>query len=446
MKTCKRLVGVWRSALVALMAMPLAHADRPTRAEVEAWLATGPATLPAPGTALGQGDLELLKTLLPPGYVDQINDPNLALTLEATGDYQPPQGYKDATAANAGKATLGADGGVENFTAGQPFNPEKFDDVAPDQGGLMLAWDHVYRWQYYGYRVKTLDMVYVLPTADGRLAGKPEGGMEGGGKVERSMVQFYHRVYLNHLAMLPEQDYRVKGNDSDKRYFKDYISFVEPLDVSGTTFIVERGTSASEEDQVTSYLPTQRRVRRLSAKERADNFMGSNFTLDDFEGFSGRVMDFEWFYRGQKQVLHVSNSKEKTLRFGGKQSNVAIDQWQVRPCFVAELKPRWSEHPMSSKFLLIDQQTMTPSMALMFDREDKLWRVIVTHYQRPVADNSSPQRALETSVGGWRGSIAFDLAQNTTTIARATAPTEWPTMSEKEIKRTFSVSRLNEGR
>ena len=433
------------AAAVALYCVG-AGAAQPTREEVEAWLAQAPAVLPAAGSVLGKAELEGLKSLIPPGYLDQFNDPNLKVTIEATGDYPPPQAYQEATAANAGKARLTPEGDVQDYTAGQPFNPEKFDDVSPAEAGLMLAWDHVYRWQYYGYRVKTLDMVYVQPTADGKLSGSPAGGMEGGGRVERALEQFYHRVYLNHLAMLPQQGYKVNGNDSDLRYFKDYISFVAPFDVAGTTFIVERGISAAEEDQVTSYLPTQRRVRRLSAKERADNFMGSNFTLDDFEGFSGRVMDFEWTYRGTKQVLHVSNSREKTLRFGGSQSNVAIDQWQVRPCFVAELKPRWSEHPMSSKFLLIDQQTMTPTMALMFDRQNKLWRIIVTHYQRPVPDNSTPARAFETSVGGWRGSIAYDLGTNSTTIARATTPTEWPTMSEKEIKRTFSVSRLNEGR
>jgi len=101
---------------------------------------------------------------------------------------------------------------------------------------------------------------------------------------------------------------------------------------------------------------------------------------------------------------------------------------------------------MSAKFLLIDQQTFTPTMALMTDRKNELWRVLLTHYQRPVVDNSTPERALETSVSKWRGSIAYDVKANTTTIARATSPTDFPTMTEKDIKRTFSLSRLTEGR
>jgi hypothetical protein len=270
--------------------------------------------------------------------------------------------------------------------------------------------------------------------------------MEGGGNAERRLVQVYHRVYLNHLAMLPDQGYQVHASNSDQRYFKDYVTFVEPFDVAGTTFVIERALDPAEEDQVSSYLPTQRRVRRLSAEERADSFMGSNYTLDDFEGFSGRVMDYEWTYLGQKQVLHVSNSREKELRFGGTQSNVAIDQWQVRPTFVVELKPRWSGHPMSAKILLIDAQTYAPAMALIFDRKGKLWRYVMPHYQRPVPDTSSPARVLETSTSRWRGSIGVDFVLNTTTIARATSETEFPTMTEKQIERRFALSSLTEGR
>lgn len=431
---------------MAIFWQPLvATAEQPNRAAVEAWLASTPAQLPAAGSVVRQADLESLRALLPPGYFDDANYADTIFTIEATGDYHGPAVFQEATAANAGKTTLRPDGGLDHYTAGQPFDPAQFDDVTPADAGLMAAWNHVYRWQYYGYRVKALDMVYVQPT-EGDKPGKRAGGMEGGGTAERALVQTFHRVYLSHLAMLPAQNYRVNASDSANRYFKDYISFLEPFDVAGTTFVVERAEDANEDDQVNTYLPSQRRVRRVSAKERADNFMGSNFTLDDFEGFSGRVMDYQWTYRGQKQLLHVSNSQEKALRFGGPHSNVAIDRWQVRNCFVVVLTPRWEGHPMAAKYLFIDEQTGTPAIALNIDRKDQLWRVLMTHYQRPIPDASTAARALETSLGAWRGSVALDLGNQTTTIARATSVSEYPTMTDREIERTFSLSRLTEGR
>ena len=417
-----------------------------SRADVDAWLKLpSPSPLPAAGTVLGQTDLEAVRGLIAPGYFDYANFPGIKLEIEATGDYQPHSIYQAATQQQGDRAELDSAGGVTEYRAGQPFNPQRFDDVSPAQAGLMIAWNYVYRWQYYGYKLDTLDMTYVQPTADGK-PGTLVPGMEGGGTVDRKLVQQYHRVYLSHLAMLPQQGYRVNASNSDKRYYKDYVTFLEPFDVQGTTFVVERALAANEEDQVNSYLPTQRRVRRLSAEERADSFMGSNFTLDDFEGFSGRVMDYEWTYLGVKDVLHVSDSKENVLRFVGPQSNVALDHWQVRSCLVVELKPRWASHPMSAKILLIDAQTYNPALALIINRKDQLWRIIQTHYQRAVPDNSTPEKSMETSPSRWRGSVGLDLVANTTTLARATSQTLFPTMSEREIERRFSLSSLNEGR
>lgn len=436
--------AVWRAAGIAaaLLAWNAAAADV-TRDDIEAWLQSAPAALPAPGTVIDAAQLESVRAMIAPGYFDHVNHPEVRLSIEATADYQPHPVYQAATDAHTGKAQLATAGGLEGYVSGRPFDPERFDDVTPEEAGLMVAWNHVYRWQYYGYKVDGLDMLYVMP-AEGASPGVT--GLEGGGKLDRSLVQIYHRVYLNHLAMLPDAGYRTDAAGSENRYFKDFISFVEPFDVAGTTFVVERALDANEEDQVNSYLPSQRRVRRLSAKERADNFMGSNFTLDDFEGFSGRVMDYQWIYRGQKQVVAVTDSQEEHLRLGGALSDVPIDRWQVRPSFVVELKPRWDGHPMSAKYLLIDQQTYTPTMALIVDRDNRLWRVVVPFYKRQQADNSTPERSMETSPGIWRGSISADFKSGTATIARCRTSTEFPTMTKKAIERTFSLSRLTEGR
>jgi hypothetical protein len=53
---------------------------------------------------------------------------------------------------------------------------------------------------------------------------------------------------------------------------------------------------------------------------------------------------------------------------------------------------------------------------------------------------------METSPGIWRGSIAADFKAGTATIARCRTSTEFPTMTKKAIERTFSLSRLTEGR
>ena len=56
-------------------------------------------------------------------------------------------------------------------------------------------------------------------------------------------------------------------------------------------------------------------MRRLSAKERADDYIGTNWTFDDFEGWSGMVIDNHWKLVGKKVVPHVLNSENEVPRF-----------------------------------------------------------------------------------------------------------------------------------
>ena len=60
----------------------------------------------------------------------------------------------------------------------------------------------------------------------------------------------------------------------------EYMEYLSPFNVKGTKFVVERMIDPYEEDLVNTYLPTERRVRRFSAKERADHIMGMNGTFD----------------------------------------------------------------------------------------------------------------------------------------------------------------------
>ena len=162
---------------------------------------------------------------------------------------------------------------------------------------------------------------------------------------------------MNNLAMLEKQNYRMKGRDADTRYFKEYFGFLSPHNVAGTKFVIERMPDPHAADQVNTYLPSERRVRPFSAKERADSFMGSNATLDDIEGFSGRVLDYKWKLLGQKKVLAVSDSGNDWPQSFGPYSRVPDDRWQLRDCYVLEVTSIWEAHPYKKRIMFMDKQT-----------------------------------------------------------------------------------------
>lgn len=426
-------------------ALSTAEAEALGREQIVAFLQQpAPQSLPAAGTVLHQPDMAVVKQLLPPGYAEEFDFPQMEMEIQATSHYQPHQCYRDATEKFAGQAQIGADGALENYTAGLPFSPAQIDGATPDQAGLMIAWNRVYRWQYFGWNTDLITMSYLRPTADGR-PGKLTEGHEGGGYVDRYVTQNYHRVYLNHLAMFPEKGYKVKASNSDTRLFKDYIEFYEPYDVAGTRFITERSLDPHEEDQISSFLPSQRRVRRLSAQERADGFMGSDMNMDDFEGFSGRVLDWSWTYLGKRQVLHVTDAKSATSTFFGPMSRVPHERWQVRQAYVVEIKSKWEGHPYASKIMFLDAETYNCIVALAFDRKGEVWRMFSAIYNMTpnIGDPSVP---IERSVPFWNATIAIDRINQSATVARANKATTMPTMTETQIESIFNVSKLTEGR
>ena len=268
-----------------------------------------------------------------------------------------------------------------------------------------------------------------------------EEGLIGGGKLDRLLNQSYHRVYLNNLAMLPDQNYKVDIKDSKTRFFKDYIEFFSPFNVKGTKFVVERMNDPTADDQVNTYLPTERRVRRFSAKERADSFMGSEATLDDFEGFSGRVLDYNWKLLGEKKILSVADTTQPKLTVYGPHSRVPDDEWQLRNCFVVEVTSDWEGHPYKSRILFIDKETFSVHFSLIFGQDNTLWKTMQTVHRAP----SKNEADIELSVPSWRGQINIDRYANTATIVRGRSETVHPSMQPRTIKRIFNVSSLTEG-
>ena len=75
-----------------------------------------------------------------------------------------------------------------------------------------------------------------------------------------------------------------------------------PEDISGLALLTVRYQSASKGDDGWMYIPTIRRVRRISVAQRGDTFGGTDFTWDDYRTFSGKVSDYKWTLLGKKEM------------------------------------------------------------------------------------------------------------------------------------------------
>ena len=246
--------------------------------------------------------------------------------------------------------------------------------------------------------------------------------------------------------MLANQHYRVATDDAKYQYFKEFYEFLSPHDVAGTMFLIERKLDQRADDQVNIYSPTERRVRRYSAKERADPILGSEATLDDVEVFSGRVLDYKWNLLGERKVMAVSNSSQDSPMTFGPYSRVPLDSWQLRSCYALELESILPDHPYKKRFLFLDKQTYSVTASLIINREDQVWKVMYNVYSwKGSLSDSDPTTDIEKSVPHIRYSGFIDLIANTATLVYF-PDLEYPVMTPRKIKRQYGISNLSEGR
>ena len=389
-----------------------------------------------------RSDLDRLRNFIPPGYFGEFDFPELILEIMPTNRYQAHDLYLNATKKFSGEPFLSETGELENYTAGMPFSREQILGENIQSSGLMVANNQNHRWQNFGYKVDNLTF-NVEPSPIGKKGNLVESVMLGGGHVDRNFTMFYHRVYLSKLASRPNNSYVLDVDGSDELLFKEYVGFSAPFDMAGMKFVIERPLKQSRGDQVNSYLPTERRVRRLSARERADSWVGTNWTLDDFEGFSGLVVDNDWSYLGQKELLHVASSKNITPLLHGPASLIPLDRWQVRPAFVVEAIPKWKDHPYGKRLMFVDQETYTIMLTMVFSKDGSLWKLFTTQYQYS-DDIVNPSPALSTP--RWRSSVAINIRDRNGSVGAATGPSEYVEIKPSKVRRLFDVSNLTSGR
>jgi hypothetical protein len=291
-------------------------------------------------------------------------------------DYAPATVYQDATAKFAGQAKLGPDSSLEGYTAGQPFPMDQIDCKGDPDAGAKMIWNFHYRWApqsgvssfYYSYwdRGEELPLYY-------------EG--TGGG------VQ---------LSRRPEPGLLAEGGDmfrGETRKNAGGAEVTAPFDARGIMLLTYRykesdnALDKARNDDTWVYVPTLRRVRRISTAQRTDAISGTDFTLDDLFSFNGVVPQYEWTCLGEQDVLAPFNTKVKGYplvkdqNFGPYGLSFANDRWDLRRAVIVRMKPRNDDHPYSRKDIYIDRQTLQPLYSFAYDQKEELWKIIYHNHR-----------------------------------------------------------------
>lgn len=351
------------------------------------------------GEVITHDEADRIRPFVPPGYQDEMIFEGMEVTVKDPSDLAPPEVYEAATLQFQGQVELSEDGAIQNYVAGQPFDPASLSTDDP-MAGYKAIWNFNYRWQVQGAKSDPAIFVWVTRGGDHEnydmVAQQQKNYVEGeehevtkeeagrfvemfdasdGGSFGRTLYAFYQRIYFSARADLPESGYRMPGSWAKGTEFREITDFTEPFDVRGTAFLVVRYLDPYKSDDGWAYIPTLRRVRRVSTAEKADSLLGTDLTIEDFYGFSGRVLEHDWKYHGRARILVVARARNQIPKFYGPNSWVPKDDWELRECEVIEQIPKRESHPYSSKLLFVGVETQTNYHAEMFDQGGQLWKV-----------------------------------------------------------------------
>ena len=144
-------------------------------------------------------------------------------------------------------------------------------------------------------------------------------------------------------------DRRGKQRTRETRGFRKYygdekrsvIFYLQPRNVKDTAFLTYDYPQAAEDDDQWLYLPAMRKVRRISASDRGDYFLGTDFTYEDIK-LETRVSikDYTRKTIGEDEVeghhcyvveaLPVNAATAKELGYGRVEQCVDDKIWMVR--------------------------------------------------------------------------------------------------------------------
>ena len=271
------------------------------------------------------------------------------ITLPIINTQKYPQGkfFNSATKKYHSSCRLNKKGELVGWVAGLPF-PEP-------NSALELMWN-------VDRRNITTDQIIFYCTF--RLFSK--------GEPERTFRWCYRNYYYTGRVYVPPIP-EVPGNKGLVRV-KESMLIVDPYDVRDFCLLRARYEPLYKPDDVYSYVPAIRRVRRLTGSDVCDPVLGSDLMYDDFEGIRQRFTPNMKFKMYNKDMLcrkhYLMNEKGIKINKDAVQSF-----WEIRPIYILVVDIGDPDYMYSKRVIAVEKQRKT-AVVHGFDGYDQRGRLM----------------------------------------------------------------------
>src|SRR5262249_22480881 len=154
---------------------------------------------------------------------------------------------------------------------------------------------------------------------------------------------------LNYDGRLYQDPKPVFEPNSEKVQFKQGLfPILEPFDLKGVGILGYRYLDVDKQDDTWLYLPTLRRVRRLSSAQRSDALVAQDMDVDSYYVYEGIPAWMDWKYLGEKEMLGIMHAQHYPVKWADGSANFAFDEvWEPRKVFVIEGTSRLAQYAYS---------------------------------------------------------------------------------------------------
>ena len=313
------------------------------------------------GDTVTAANLDQAKDLISPG-VEWMVKRGLKMRVVEPRKVEWPKAFKEATEKYSGQVKLGSDGlRLQDYVAGLPF-PKI--DVNDPQAAIKIMWN-------YDYKFLTTDDVDLREfDADTGSIGKEGAGLS----VERHFIlDHFRRLFYN--ARLYEDPKPDRPNPDGIRYRESLHPIIEPYDLKGVGSTAIRYISPDKQDDSWLYMPSLRRVRRLSTAQRSDALWGQDTDVDSYYGYSGHIAWMNWKLLGEKTILGVMHGENYPVKWGAGSSDFMFDDvWEKRQVYVIEGVSKMPQYAYSKRVIFIDKEAWVVPYSDMYDKGGELWK------------------------------------------------------------------------
>jgi hypothetical protein len=164
---------------------------------------------------------------------------------------------------------------------------------------------------------------------------------------------------------------------------------IEPFDLKGIGGINYRYLDPLRQDDLWLYLPSLRRVRRLSSAQRSEALFAQDIDVDSYGGYAGQIPWFEWKYLGKKPMLASLHGERLPPEPCKEDGGVTFcESWEMRPeVLIVEGIPKAPAYAYSKRVIFIDRETYFIVYTDLYDRGGQLWKTVMQNIRTSTKPN-----------------------------------------------------------